>query len=236
MQEITCWSREQRLREALSASQIHFFIGQSDIDIHKIATGSQNHLLRSYLQQMKTVSLPRSSSSAGQPPIHRGKGLRNRSTGSYTDLTQSISRPLTKHSSNDALSQPVFGRPLNRHHSVDTGIAPLGRRLPPSALLRTMSQIIPQSLVDTPTFESRGLTKQRAMSTVRLDGGEELTSLVTALEERLATLTAQFLFERQDMYKRMDKACEKLSQSVSVFTLIELVCTLYSIGCTQYSI
>ncbi len=137
-----------------------------------------------------------------------GRNVSGLRTGSYTDLTQHTSRPLVKHSSTDALSQPLLSRPLNRHYSVDTGIAPATRRPPPSALLRTMSQTIPQSLVDTPTFEMRGLSK-RVPSTPRLDsGGEELTSLVTALEERLATLTAQFLFERQDMYRRMDKACE----------------------------
>lgn len=210
VQEVAEWSREQRLREALTASQTHFYVSHSEIEVNTIASGSQDHRLRTFLQQMKTVHLSRSqhaSHGGGKETTRRVTGVRSRTTGSYTDLTQSTSRPLTKHSSTDALSQP-FARPLDRHRSVDTGIAPLARRPPPSALFRTMSQTIPQSLVDTPTFESRGLTK-RAPSTPRLvDGGEDLTGLVTALEERLATLTAQFLFERHDMYRKMDRACE----------------------------
>ncbi len=219
------WSNEQRLREALTASETHFFIPPSGLDLTKVATGSQNSHLRSYLQHMRTVHLSRPHT----PSVHQSQnsreealiaarsyeGLRARKTGSYSDLTTQTSRPLAKHSSTDSLSQPPLFAPLHRHYSVDTGIAPLTRRAPPS-LLRTSSQTIPHhrsSLIEginTHTFEGgRGLNK-RSLSIARLESSsvEELTSLVAALEERLATLTAQFLFERHDMYKRMDRACK----------------------------
>ncbi len=217
-QEVESWSSEQRLREALTASETHFFIPPTGMELTKVATGSQNSHLRSYLQHMKTVHVSRAHNHSHSSREARSyEGFRaTRKTGSYSDLTTQTSRPLAKHSSTDSLSQTPLFAPLHRHYSVDTGIAPLIRRPPPN-LLRSTSQTIPHhrsSLliegINTPTFEGgRGLNKH-SLSTVRLESSsvEELTALVTALEERLATLTAQFLFERHDMYKRMDRACK----------------------------
>ena len=245
------WTSEQRLRAAFSASEEHFFIPPSNINISKIPTGSEDRQLRSFLQQMKTVHMQKShrqshthtqstrphshsreemfgslrgnSLSQGQPEetqrvARRFEGLRQtRKTGSFSDLTESSNKGtgLTKHSSTEALQKAPLFAPLDRHHSVDTGIAPTRKR-PPASLFRSTSQTIPSHTthrstesVNTPTFNTQGLGK-RAPSYSRLESGtsDKLASQVTLLEERVATLTAQFLFERHDMYKRMDRACE----------------------------
>lgn len=238
------WSSEQRLREVLSASERHFFIPHSSIDVRKISTGSQDKLLRSFLQQMKTVHIQRSwqqphiSTRSTRPQTHsreevfsslRGNSLsqeqreeakiaaksydglrQSRKTGSHSDLTKS-SKPLTKHSSTEALQKAPLFPPLDRHYSVDTGIAPTVKRPPPPPLFRSTSQTIPQSMhhstesINTPTYSSTQGLKKRAPSYTRLERSSA-DDQVTLLEERLATLTAQFLFERYDMYKRMDRA------------------------------
>ena len=295
----------QRLRRALSASETHFFIPHSHVDVNKMASGSQNTHIRSYLQQLQTVDLQKVRKSVAHPPTstrtsrprshsreevfeslrtssvrHQSReeakiasrtfeGLRRKKTaqeenpssktdppvkskrpkseipvsavsGSYSDLSRNVSdRPsrLTKHSSSEALQQQphsaVFaGGPLDRHRSMDTGIAQpsLGVSWPrpsntthSSTLSRSISQTIPphpqpsqlsrksrtSSIdgVNMPTFDLRG---RRTPSYSRLESSsvDDLSSQVTGLEERVATLTAQFLYERQDMYKQMDRARE----------------------------
>lgn len=198
------------MRNVISASEDHFFLPRSTIDIRLLHTGSQDILLRGFLQQMKTVYLQEkqlSTHSSQYEVVMVDTHRQTKKAGSYSDLT--VTKPtssLTKHSSTEALQKACQFVPLDRHASVDTGIASSRR----DNLLHTTSPAIRTSLlegINTPTFESR----KRGSSYSRLESGgsvDELNTLVGALEERLATLTAQFLFERQDMYRRMDRACE----------------------------
>lgn len=190
--------------------------------------------------RQKKKSQEEHSSTKTAPPIKtkRPKSEVHMGSGSYSDLSRNVSdRPsrLTKHSSSETLQQQphsaVFaGGPLDRHRSMDTGIAQpsLGVSWPrtshtthPSTMSRSISQTIPphpsqlnrtsrtSSIdgVNMPTFDLRG---RRTPSYSRLESGsvDDLSAQVSGLEERVATLTVQFIYERQDMYKQMHRACE----------------------------
>lgn len=102
-----------------------------------------------------------------------------------------------------------FSAPLPRSSSQGN-LPPLPKSLPPAHPGLTRSLARSTESFHTQTF---GLASaRRTPSSVHLSssagGGEEWTEQMTALEERVGVLASRFLYERQDMFKQILRACK----------------------------
>ena len=142
---------------------------------------------------------------------------------------------ITKYSSSDNLDlkrlPSPLGNVLDRVQSMDSGIAQQQNRyfnvkgtdicsasqdtLPPPQLF-TKSIARRTESFHTQTFGPS--STQRTPSYVHFDSGssEDLSHQLNSLEERVGVLATQFLYERQDMFKQILRACMCSSMKMNI--------------------